>query len=273
MITKDTTLCISIAERPSNFGTILFNASFEAKGLDYVYKAFGLKDDGSSLRDAVRGIRALGIRGCGVSMPFKVQAVELVDGLDDAAVKIGAINTIVNTRGKLRGYNTDYFGARAVLEKVAGLRKRQVLMVGAGGVAMAISAALVQLGVANVTVVNHDERQARRLSRKWGFAVARWGSQDRVKADVFINATPLGMIPCEDRLPLREAAIGNYDVIMDVVLSPLETKLVKLAHRRGRCVVPGYEMSLHQAAKQFELYTGRQAPMSVMKKQILALKH
>ncbi len=103
-INKDTQVCISFAKRPGNFGATVFNAAFEALNLNFIYKPFQL--DEGKLEEAVKAIRVFGIRGCGVSMPHKVNVLRYLDELDPAAEKIGAVNTIVNTDGVLKGYNT-----------------------------------------------------------------------------------------------------------------------------------------------------------------------
>jgi hypothetical protein len=110
-ITRDTTLCVSLAARPSNIGTRFHNFLYDELALDFVYKAFAPAD----LEAAVAGIRGLGIRGAGVSMPFKEACIPLLDELDPSASAIDSVNTIVNDSGRLRGYNTDYLAVQQVL--------------------------------------------------------------------------------------------------------------------------------------------------------------
>ena len=110
-LSKDTTLCMSLSARPSNFGTRFHNYLYKALGLDYIYKAFTTKD----LSAAIGGVRALGIRGCAVSMPFKEACMALVDEIDASASVIESVNTIVNTEGRLKAYNTDYLAVSALL--------------------------------------------------------------------------------------------------------------------------------------------------------------
>jgi len=269
-ITKDTTLCISVATRPGNFGTILMNAAFEKNDLDFLYKAMQVKE--GQLERALAGVRALGIRGCGVSMPFKMEAAELVDSLDPWAEKIGAINTIVNTNGNLKGYNTDAYGAYQVLKAIKGLKSKSVIMVGAGGVARAICAALIKIGVKDVTIVNKDKVEAESLAERWKFKTALWGRHEVAEADLFINATPIGMKPNSGQSPLTEKAVDNYKIIMDVVIYPNETKLMKLAKKQKKRLIQGLTMSLNQSARQFELYTDKKAPIGLMKELITSVK-
>lgn len=272
-ISKNTALYISIAERPGNFGTFLFNAAFKELGIDAVYKAFKVSPGSNNLENAIKGIRALGIGGCGVTMPFKPQVIKYLDGIDRLALEIGAVNTIVNKNGYLKGYNTDCYGAISVLSKIPGLKNKKIVILGAGGVAQAISCALKNLKAnpKNVIVVNKDKKQGLKTAKKWGFKFMDWEERNKIKADVFINATPIGMAPNTD-LPINEGAINNFKIIMDVVVDPLETRFIKLSKKKGKKVIMGYQMSLGQAIKQFELYIGKRAPVKVMEKNIFRLK-
>lgn len=265
-LSKDTKLCISIAAKPSNFGTTVFNAAFAHEGLDFVYKACALRPETGNLKRAIEGVRVLGIRGCGISMPFKQEALRYVDWVDRPAQKIGAINTIVNTNGKLKGYNTDMFGALAVLKTIRGIRSKRVVILGAGGVARAICAALHSLHVREIVIANRDEKAGRVLAKTWGATYTPWSKVSDVGGRVLINATPVGMPPKSDTSPVASALLASYEAVLDVVISPTPTALVKHATSRGLHVIPGHTMSVHQAAKQFQLYTGKKPPLAMMEK-------
>lgn len=266
-INFNTQLCISLAQRPSNFGTNLFNAAFAAARLNFLYKAFALPPE--HLAEAVAAMRTLDIRGCGISMPFKEEAMRYVDTLDPWARRIGAINTIVNTRGYLKGYNTDAVGAQVLLQPLARrLRHERVILLGAGGAARAICAALNKLGAEKVWIVNRTPKEAQALAQQWQFTPKPWKTHLTSEAYLFINATPIGMMPYEKKSPLTPVAVKNYDVIMDVVIKPLNTKLAQQAIRARKKLLPGWQMALQQAARQFELYTGHPAPLRIMKQAI-----
>jgi shikimate dehydrogenase len=267
ILSKDTALFISIAQRPSNFGTTLFNTAFQHTKYDAIYKALYVKP--GEAKAAVAGIRALGIRGCGVSMPFKKEILPHLDWIDSTAFKIGAVNTIVNQHGRLKGYNTDYYGARVVLQEVVSNSSVSVVLLGDGGVAAALAAALVSLGNRTITVVSRSEKGGRQFVKKWGFAAWQpWRKREQVTGQLLINATSVGMRPQEHIMPVSAKALRDFSIVMDVVLTPMESKLLQEAKRQQKKVMPGYLMSLHQAAKQFELYTGLPAPLSVMQAQI-----
>ena len=148
-ITRDTTLCVSLAARPSNIGTRFHNFLYDELALDFVYKAFAPAD----LEAAVAGIRGLGIRGAGVSMPFKEACIPLLDELDPSASAIDSVNTIVNDSGRLRGYNTDYLAVQQVLAAHEVPPELEFAVLGNGGMAKAVVAALRDAGFTSGTVV------------------------------------------------------------------------------------------------------------------------
>jgi shikimate dehydrogenase len=265
-ISKDTKICISVAERPGNFGTTVHNAAYRAMGLDFIYKAFAVSDIGG----AVAGIRSLGIRGCGVSMPFKEKVLAHMDRLDPMAQSIGAVNTIVNDDGRLTGYNTDAEGAARVLRPLDP-QGMKALLLGAGGVAAAIAHALRGLGASKVTVANRTKERAARLAKATGFAWRPWEERNAAEADLLINATSIGMAPDEEESPVDECLVRRCAVVMDVIVTPLESRLIRVAESLGKTVIPGHRLSLFQAAAQFELYTGRQAPLAVMSDAVISL--
>lgn len=251
-ITKDTRLCISLAGRPSNIGTRFHNALYSELGLDYVYKAFTTTD----LAGAVAGIRALGIRGCGVSMPFKEAIIALVDSLDDSARAIASVNTVVNTDGHLRAYNTDFLAIVALLREAGVDPGMPAAVRGSGGMARAVVAALRASGFDSVLVVARNETAGRALAAEfgaWWAAVA--GTQ---RPGLIVNATPIGMAggPESGDLPFPEEVVDAASVVFDVVAVPEATPLVLRARQRAIPVITGAQVIALQAAEQFVLYTG-----------------
>lgn len=267
MVNKDTHLCISVASRPSNFGTTLHNAAYAALGLNFVYKAFGISD----LAGALTGVRALNIRGCSVSMPFKEAVLPLLDDLDETARLIGAVNTIVNDSGRLTGYNTDAAGARKALESIRAEPGETVLLLGAGGAARAIVFALRQMGFSQVRVSSRDLKKISHLNSILPCQVVPWEEKHQARADLLINATSVGMSPDCDQSPVEAGLLRQARAVMDVVVSPLESSLIKLARSMGKDVAPGYLMSLEQAIAQFRLYTGEAPPRDVMEESLKRL--
>lgn len=242
----------------------MHSAAYEALELPFVYIPFAVRDD---LEGALRGMRALGIRGFGVSMPFKLQVMPLLDHLDELAARIGAVNTIVNDAGVLTGYNTDAVGALRALEEVTPVHNKRTVVIGAGGAARAVVHALASAG-AVVHVVNRSRDKAAALAEQFASrGQVTHGGLDDLKdlsgVELLVNCSSAGMADY-GQSPVPVASLRPGLVVMDIVYKPLRTQLLVEAESRGARVIHGGRMLLHQASRQFELYTGRQAPLSVM---------
>jgi shikimate dehydrogenase len=252
ILNKDMTLCISLSARPSNNGTRFHNHLYDQLGLNWIYKAFAPTD----LPQAIAGVRGLGIRGCAVSMPYKEDVIALVDEMDPSAKAIDSVNTIVNTDGHLKAYNTDYTAIEQLLKSNAVPAGYSVLVQGAGGMAKATVAALRDAGFTDVTVIARNEKTGRSLAEQYGF---RWRAVlDGGTADLIINVTPIGMAggPESDALSFPQETIDAAKVVFDVVALPAETPLIKAARAAGKPVITGAEVATIQALEQFVLYTG-----------------
>ena len=251
MLNKDTTLCISLAGRPSNIGTRFHNFLYEELGLNFVYKAFTTGD----IDGAIGGVRALGIRGCSVSMPFKEAVIPLMDELTASAKAIESVNTIVNDGGRLTAYNTDYEAVSELIGRHALDPAVPVLVRGSGGMAKAVVAAFRDAGFGDLTVLARNEATGLALAAKYGY---RWVRDDPAPADaIIVNVTPLGMNgPDADALAFTRSHVEAARAVFDVVAFPAETPLVRAARAADKPVITGAEVIALQAARQFELYTG-----------------
>lgn len=251
-LSKDTTLCISLAARPSNIGTRFHNHLYGEFGLDFLYKAFTTTD----IAAAIGGVRALGIRGCSVSMPFKEDVLALVDHVEESARVIRSVNTIVNDAGVLTASNTDYLAIERLITEHQLDPQRSVLIHGSGGMASAVGAAFRDNGFHNGTVVARNEAAGPALAERLGY---RWrphvGGAD---ASIVVNVTPVGMAggPEEHDSPFDDDLIAAADTVFDVVALPSETPLITAARAAGKQVITGAEVIALQAAEQFERYTG-----------------
>jgi shikimate dehydrogenase len=251
-LSKDTRLCISLAGRPSNIGTRFHNHLYEVLGLDFVYKAFTTTD----IAAAIGGVRALGIRGCSVSMPFKESVIPLVDVMEDSAAVIASVNTIVNDDGVLSACTTDYTAVRRLVD---GLERVPFLLRGSGGMAKAVATALVDGGFTEGTVVARNQSAGRALADGLGLSwVPELAGLSGLSAPLLVNATPIGMAggPEAGELSFPEEAIGAAQAVLDVVALPALTPLVIAARAAGKPVVSGDQVIALQAAEQFERYTG-----------------
>lgn len=259
------TLCGSLSLHPVGTGAAMHLAGYAALGLPFTYVPFGITD----LAGAIGGMRALGIRGLGISMPFKQDVMGLLDAVDPLAARIGAVNTVVNDGGKLTGYNTDAIGAVRALEEARPLAGARVLLLGAGGAARAVAHGVRERGGV-VTIANRSEAKAKDLAERIGAAAAGLAEAERAgEYDVVINATSMGMLEVDPASPVPEGALREGQVVMDIVYKPMATALAQAARRRGATTVHGGRMLLHQAAGQFELYTGHEAPLQAMEEALL----
>lgn len=242
----------------------MHTAGYRALGLPFVYVPFAVVLEG--LPGAIAGMRALGIRGFGVSMPFKLSVMPLLDRLDPLAERIGAVNTIVNDDGVLTGYNTDAWGAVRALSEVLSLEGKRVLVIGAGGAARAVAFGF-HAAKMRVHVANRTAKKADALAREVGSDVSASGLDELESLgdlDAVVNASSATMSEYGAARVVPEAMLRPGLVVMDIVYKPVRTPLVEAAERAGAVAMHGGRMLLHQACRQFELYTGRPAPIDAM---------
>lgn len=242
----------------------MHNSAFAQTGYNGVYLAFNVTDVAS----AVTGIKALGIKGVSVTIPHKVTLMEFLDDIDEQAQKIGAVNTIVNKDAKLFGYNTDCLGAtNALLEKTS-IKDKEVVLIGAGGAARAIGFGILSEG-GKLTIVNILEDEGELLARDLGVDYYHLSEFNKVQGQILINATPVGMAPDIDALPVQPKDLNQEMVVMDIVYNPLKTRLLKEAEKIGCATIDGVSMFVHQGAAQFKMWTGQKAPVDLMRKVVL----
>ena len=237
----------------------MHNAAFRHLGVNAVYAAFPVTD----LAQAVAGLRGLGIGGVSVTIPFKEEIIPLIDEMDPRAEAIGAVNTVVNRDGRLTGYNTDWLGAVAALRAKTDLKGQHVLILGAGGASRAIAFGIGHQG-GKVTLTDIDAARAAALGRDLGAEVMSLDALEHCPATILVNATPVGMEPDIDGIPINPDLLGRFATVMDIVYQPLQTRLLREAENRGAGTIDGLQMLIHQATAQFELFTGQPAPAEVM---------
>ncbi|MEB3753128.1 shikimate 5-dehydrogenase [Acinetobacter sp. MD2(2019)] len=251
-LNKDTTLCMSLAAKPSNFGTRFHNYLYDALNLNYVYKAFAPTD----LAQAIAGVRGLPVRGCAISMPYKEDVMALVDEMDASATAIQSVNTIVNTNGVLKAYNTDYIAIVKIIEKYNISPDTKFALKGSGGMAKAVAFALKNKGFKNGIIVAKNENAGQALAQSSGYVWQKELQDDTV--ELLINATPVGMAGTafEQDLAFSAQDIHAAKIIFDVVALPENTPMIQLANLQGKVTIQGSEVFALQALEQFSLYTG-----------------
>lgn len=248
----------------------MYNAAIEALGLNCIYLPFAVDD----LQKATEGIRHLGVAAIGITIPYKTDIMPFLDELDADAVRIGAVNVVVNRDGRLIGSNTDGQGALRALREQAEPAGREVLLLGAGGAARAIAFALADAG-AKLTILNRTVAKAQELAEAVGNRT-RFGGVDDLppSCDILLNTTSYGMANTpEVGLSLIPPSFLRAEMtVMDIVSNPRETRLLQDAATVGCKLVYGYRMLLWQGVYKFELFTGVEPPIDVMEAAMESMK-
>ena len=278
-ISGETRVCAVIGDPVEHsLSPVMHNAAFEELNLDFVYVAFRVRKD--ELREAIVGAKSLDIRGLNVTMPHKSAVMKYLDEIDPTARSIGAVNTILNNKGRLTGYDTDGIGAlKALKENGISLNGKKLLLLGAGGAGKAIAFYAAQ-EVEELKILNRTAQKAKDLAevlrKKFGKSIdgnslsAKTIRKELEDADIVVNATSVGMHPNDDQSLIDPSWLRPSLCVMDIVYNPVETKLAKDAKSIGIKVVSGVEMLVYQGAVSFEIWTDRSAPIKVMKQAILS---
>jgi len=243
----------------------IMNAAFRRENVNAVYLALHAK----TLKDLLNCVREIPIYGLSITMPYKEAILSHLDNTDSHTTKIGACNTVVRAQdGKLYGFNTDTSGIVRPLERrLSTLQDAKILVLGAGGAARAAVFGLKERG-AEIYILNRNLAAAKKLAHRAHVRSLKRADLKKYSFDVIINATPVGMGNSRET-PLQEKEI-NARYVFDMIYDPVETRLLKLAKERGAQVISGIEMFVHQAARQFEIWTGKPAPQDDML-QVVAL--
>ena len=269
----------------------IHNAAFDHLGLNYVYVAFRVEDVSS----AIAGVRGMGIRGLSVTIPHKVEIIKYLDKIDEIADRTGSVNTIVNENRSLKGYTTDGTAAvRSLKEKGVDIKGKRILILGSGGAARAIAFTLIMKErPASLVIGGIIQKEIDKLVQDisgftplevntksgavapddlllTGFIVNDESLEKQVQdIDILIQCTPVGMHPKTDNTPVPKRLLRDSLAVFDIIYNPLKTRLIRDAEETGCVVVSGIDMFVYQAALQFELWTGKPAPIKVMRETLL----
>src|ERR1700747_3300546 len=236
----------------------IMNTALRRENVNAVYLALHAK----TLKDLLTCVREIPIHGLSITMPYKEAILQYLDNTDSHTTKIGACNTIVRAQdGKLYGFNPDTAGVVRPLEQRIALEGARILVLGAGGAARAAVFGLKERGC-EVFILNRSAAPAQKLARQARARTIKRPDLKKLAFDVIVNATPVGMSNSGES-PLHENEI-NAKYVFDMVYDPPETRFLKAAKARGAQIIPGIEMFVHQAARQFEIWTGKPAPWDDM---------
>jgi len=267
MIDSSTSLYAVLGDPVSHsLSPVMHNSAFVHIGYNGVYFAFNVK--GRDLPSAISGIKALGIKGASITIPHKVEVMKYVDNIDEKAAKIGAVNTIVNRDGKLVGYNTDCLGATNALLEKTGIKDMDVVILGSGGAARAIGFGIVSEG-GRLTILGVLKDEGENLANDLGVNYYHPSELRNIDCRILINATPVGMTPDTEAMPIQRQDLKKNMVVMDIVYNPIKTRLLKKAEDLGCITVDGASMFVYQGAAQFEMWTGEKAPVDIMRRTVL----
>jgi 3-dehydroquinate dehydratase / shikimate dehydrogenase len=237
---------------------VIMNTALRRENVNGVYLPLHAK----TLKDLMRCVREIPLHGLSVTMPYKQSILAHLDNTDAHTTKIGACNTVVRGQdGKLYGFNTDAAGVVRPLEQRLSIEHAKVLVLGAGGAARAAVFGLKERG-AEIWILNRTSVKGQKLARQAKARTIKRADLRKIAFDVIINATPVGMGNTRD-CPLKDEEI-QARVVFDMVYDPVETHLLQVARAKGIAVIPGVEMFVQQAARQFEIWTGKPAPAGDM---------
>ncbi|MCJ8011470.1 shikimate dehydrogenase [Paenibacillus sp. KQZ6P-2] len=254
---------------------VMHQAALTALGLPGAYVPMHVKRE--YVGDAMAGIKALGFRGINVTIPHKLEVIPYLDHLDETALRIGAVNTIVNDNGILTGYNTDGIGyVRSLKEEaVSDLKGKKIMVLGAGGAARGIVYALSLEGTDRIYIANRTADKAEAMAEEWkDLADIRGLSIQELPAilgeiDILINTTSVGMHPKVTETPVDVNHIPEHAVVSDLIYNPLQTRLLAESKRKGCTVHGGLGMFVNQGAYALEYWTGMPAPVAEMRRAVL----
>jgi shikimate dehydrogenase len=245
----------------------IHNAAFAATGLDWVYVAFEVPEGRGG--DAVAAVRTLGLAGLSVTMPHKAAVHDAVDERTPVAAALGAVNCVFWRGDRLVGDNTDGAGFLDALRVDEGVEVagRRCVVVGAGGAGRAVAHALGGAGAAEVVVVNRSPGPAAHAAELAGAAGRVGEPADVARADLVVNATPLGMAVgrVDEPLPVDVGLLRPGQVVVDLIYQPAVTPLLAAAAERGAAAINGLGMLVHQAAHAFRRWTGEEPPVAAMR--------
>ena len=261
---------------------LMHNLSFEHHSIDWIYLVFEVNP--GEFEKAVEGMKVCGIRGFNVTMPFKEKIIEFLDDVDGEVEKMGAVNTVNILDGKMTGYNTDHRGFyRSIQNYSADIKNESVIMFGAGGAAKAVLYSLLyKLEPDNILILDIAEEKINDLKKRvdgWGISQKNVlfdltghvpDIEDKIKsAKLIINASPIGMTQnINGSVITDENLIHDRHIIYDLVYSPIETRLLKMARNKGAAALGGLDMLIYQGAEAFTIWTGKEMPVDKVREKL-----
>ncbi|MDO8427908.1 MAG: shikimate dehydrogenase [Candidatus Diapherotrites archaeon] len=247
----------------------IHNHAFQKIGLNAHYIL--LDTPKNKLIKTIELIRQTPVTGGNVTIPFKTEIINHLDQLDPSAQTVAAVNTFVNEKGKLTGYNTDGLGAIKAIQTKLNPKNKVITILGCGGAGKAIAHSLQLAGVSKINLMDLNKTKACELAKKLEehskhkqITVVINTEQELLnelkKTDILINCSPIGMSPNADDSPISKQLLHSSLTVLDIVYNPIQTKLITDAKKLGCTVITGEKMLFEQALASFEIFTGKKAP-------------
>jgi len=241
---------------------VIHSTCFQHHGINAVYLAFEIDE----ISKGIKAMKTLNIKGASITIPFKESIMAHLDWIHEDAAAMGAVNTVIVKDGKFHGYNTDYKAAIEPL-KTFGIKDKKICIIGAGGAAQAIAYG-IQKEKGRMLIINRNKNRGRALASRYQADFIPLSDVEKIneiQADIIINTTSIGMSPDIEASPLSSHHLTPQMVVMDIVYTPLNTKLLQKAQCKGCKTIDGLSMFLHQGAAQFKLWTGISPDIELMR--------
>ena len=217
------------------------------------YKLFEVERD--KVSDFVQKIKLFKIKGINVTIPYKQEIMKHLDGISKEAKAIGAVNTVVLKENKLYGYNTDYFGFGATFErKGISFKGKTAVILGAGGACKAALSYILDNGIKELYIVSRNPQTVNFNIEDSRLSIIGYKDLSGINGDIIINSTPVGMYPNNENSPVDESVIDNFDIVMDIIYNPLETRFLEYGRKKGKITLDGLYMLVAQAVKAQEIF-------------------
>lgn len=223
---------------------------------DGAYKLFEIPSD--KLKEFTDGVKLLKIKGFNITIPYKESIIEYLDYVSDEASKIGAVNTVLLKENKLYGYNTDYFGIDVMMKSNnIDVNGKIAVILGTGGACKAMLTYLINNGAKEIFIVSRTPINNSFKALPKNVSLISYEELENKKGDIIINCTPVGMYPNIDNAIIDRNIIKEYDVVIDLIYNPLETKFLRMGREEGKVTVGGLYMLVGQAVKAQEIFQGK----------------
>lgn len=269
-VTAKTKICMVIGDPiDHSLSPVMHNAGFASIGINNQFIFIAAKVNIKNIKHIPEIMKILGIRGISLTIPHKIEIIKHLgkNQIDPIAKRIGAVNTLVNDNGRIKGFNTDWTGILKPLEKITNLNDKRIAIIGTGGVARAAAFALSNKK-AKLIFFGRNLEKVKKIAKAFGGSAKSLNNLgDLTTVDIIFNATPIGMQNALET-PVPKAVLNDRQIIFDAVYKPGGTKLLNDAKEKGTATIDGLELLLHQGLVQFELFTGKKAPVEAMRRSL-----